>query len=137
MAPPPLARWVGTWRGTWTLHHLDGVDASDAVLVVEGDRLRYRWSHEGAQEGHLLVEAGEGRKITATWADSWLGEPSLTLDGAVRPTGLELEGQYAATGEIWTWRIVLKEPATLEMIDVSPAGTERTVVRFEGAPDLA
>ena len=137
MATPPLARWVGTWRGTWTLEHLDGVSTSDAVLVVEGDRLRYTWTHDGEQEGQLVLVQGEGRRVTATWADTWLGEPPLPLAGALRPGGLELEGDYPATGELWTWRIVLREPVVLEMIDVSPAGRERTVVHFVGGPEEA
>jgi len=135
---PPLARWIGRWRGTWTLCHLEGEERCLATLEVQADALHYRWTHEGrVQTGHLQLEPLAGRKAAGTWGDSWLADPPLRLEGALRARGLELEASYPATGELWTWRITLREGPVMEMVDVSPDGRERRVVRFvagDGTP---
>jgi len=122
--------WVGhaeLWldpMGNETIH-------SECTLRIDGDAVRYAWSHEGKpQTGKLALRAGG-----AEFVDTWHSPTAMPCVAAPDPWSLvDVLGRYSAGGEDWGWRITLAHRPTgelvLQMTNVTPWGEEGRAVRM-------
>ncbi len=123
-------QWVGSAE-LWLDPLGDNVVQSDCTVSVDGNVVRYTWSHEGkAHQGSLTV-----REDGAEFSDSWhQPEPMKCIRVAGAWGIFQLQGEYGADLD-WRWRTALcfREPTqqlVLQMTNVAPWGEEARAVRM-------
>jgi hypothetical protein len=123
-------RWSGQAE-LWLDPAGDQAARSDCSVELEGDAVRYRWSHEGKPHtGQLLLRAG-GAEFSDTFHS-----PSAMAFAAVPGSRalVDVRGTYSGGGEEWGWRITLSRrpdgALVLQMTNVAPWGEEGRAVRM-------
>lgn len=129
-----LSELRGTkWKGSnelWLDPLGNDVIEGDATIAVEGDVVRYTWSHEGkTNEGSISPREG-GADFQDTWHQPE-PMPCKTVPGA---KGLfQVQGVWGPDAD-WGWRIGLCSRPTgelvLQMTNITPWGEEARAVRM-------
>lgn len=123
-------RWTG--RSELWLDPLgDQAARSDCTLEIDGDAVRYGWSHEGkAHAGRIALRAGG-----ADFTDTFHSPTPMACAAAPDPWALlDVLGRYPGGGEDWGWRITVSQrpdgELVLQMTNVTPWGEEGRAVRM-------
>ena len=103
-------------------------------MAIDGDVLRYTWSHEGEpHEGSVTL-----RDAGAHFTDSWHQKEPLPCKRLGEAPGLfQVLGRYGPDAD-WGWRIGLSLRAptgelVLQMTNIAPWGEEARAVRMVGS----
>lgn len=122
------------WKGTaelWLDPLGDQVEKSECTMSVDGDVVRYTWSHEGkTHEGSITLREGG-----ADFTDSWHQPTPMKCRALPGAWGLfQVQGEYGPDSD-WGWRIglCLRTPTgelVLQMTNVAPWGEEVRAVRM-------
>ena len=123
-------RWAGAAE-LWLDPLGDNVVRGDCTIYVEGDVVRYAWSHEGkGHEGSISLQEGG-----AVFTDSWHQPQPMTCQRMPDAWGLfQVQGEYGPQSD-WRWRtgLSLRSPTdelVLQMTNVAPWGEEARAVRM-------
>lgn len=130
-----LADLIGTkWSGSaelWVDPLGDTVARSDCTLTVEGDGVRYTWTHAGREHaGKVTLYDDE-----AVFTDSWHQPEDMKCRRLEGVRGLfQVEGRYGPQSD-WGWRTSLchRTPTgelVLQMTNIAPWGEEARAVRM-------
>jgi hypothetical protein len=104
---------------------------SDCTISVDGDVVRYTWSHDGkAHEGSItLLEGG------ADFTDTWHQPQPMRCKPVGGAWGLfQVQGEYGPESD-WRWRIGLSlraptDELVLQMTNIATWGEEGRAVRM-------
>jgi hypothetical protein len=128
---------TGAWMGRSSLWLQPGTDPSESassaiVGTVAGGKIvsvDYTWEHEGtAQDGRILVAAGELDGVHMSWCDSFhMDTKIMELTGDGRAAAVAATGSWQVEGsEPWGWRIELeprgRDALQMRMYNILPAG---------------
>lgn len=124
-----------TWAGSAELW-LDpmGNEAirSDCTMSVEGEVVRYTWSHEGKDHQGSITLREHGADFTDTWHQP---EPMKCVRVLEGQGLLQVQGRYGPDAD-WGWRIgVALRPSgelVLQMTNITSWGEEGRAVRMVG-----
>ena len=106
-----LASMVGEWTGRYRLYLEPGAltAESDTVATVttalDGRfvRIAYDWTvDEARQLGEFLVAAPGGKRLMASWADTWHNGDGILFCGSDGTDAVI--GQYGPDDDPWHWR---------------------------------
>jgi hypothetical protein len=124
-----------TWAGSAELW-LDpmGNEAirSDCTMSVEGEVVRYTWSHEGKDHQGSITLREHGADFTDTWHQP---EPMKCVRVLEGQGLLQVQGRYGPDAD-WSWRIgLVVRPSgelVLQMTNITSWGEEARAVRMVG-----
>ncbi len=129
-----LAGIDGTkWKGVaelWLDPLGDKVDRSDCTLSVEGNVVRYTWSHESKQhEGSITLRGGG-----ANFVDTFHSPDALECGPVEKPQGFFQVLALWGPERDWGWRIGLylrpSDELVLQMTNIPPWGEENRALRM-------
>jgi hypothetical protein len=122
------------WHGTaelWLDPLGNEVSRSDCTLSIDGNVVRYTWSHEGkSHEGSITL-----RDDGASFIDTFHSPEPMSFRRLPGTQGFfQLHGVYGPDSD-WGWRIglSLRSPSSelvLQMTNVTPWGEEGRAVRM-------
>lgn len=122
------------WRGSaelWLDPLGNDVFRSDCTLTVDGNVIRYTWSHEGKNHEGTITLRDDG----ASFVDTFHAAEPMSFRRLPGSPGLfQLHGVYGPDSD-WGWRmgLFLRPPAgelVLQMTNITPWGEEARAVRM-------